>query len=83
MGPTQVPGTAGGDVSGMEQYEPHEDESLDNRLSRRRLRSDISDEEFERLRGDISGAFAGQPENAVRAVVDEAVEAARKHRAET
>ena len=42
-----------------------------------------SDEEFERLRGEISGAFAGQPEDATRAVVDEAVEAARKPRAET
>ena len=83
MGPAQVPGTAGGDVSGMEQYELQEDELPDNRPSRRWLRSDISDEEFERLRGEISGAFAGRPENAVRAVVDEAVEAARKHRAET
>ena len=42
-----------------------------------------SDEEFERLRGEISGAFAGQPEDAIRAVVDEAVEAARKRREET
>ena len=42
-----------------------------------------SDEEFERLRREISGAFAGQPEDTTRAVVDEAVEAARKPRAET
>ena len=42
-----------------------------------------SDEEFESLRGEISGAFAGQPEDAICAVVDEAVEAARKRREET
>ena len=40
-----------------------------------------SDEKFERLRGEISDAFAGQPEDEVRAIVDEAVEAARERRA--
>ena len=40
-----------------------------------------SDEEFERLRGEIPDAFAGQPEDEVRAIVDEAVEAARERRA--
>ena len=40
-----------------------------------------SDEEFERLRGEISDAFSGRPENEVRAIVDEAVGAARKRRA--
>ena len=40
-----------------------------------------SDEEFERLRGEISDAFTGRPEDEVRAIVDEAVEAARKRRA--
>lgn len=42
-----------------------------------------SDEEFERLRGEISRAFAGQPEDAICGVVDEAVEAARERRAES
>ena len=41
-----------------------------------------SDEEFERLRGEISDAFAAQPEAKTRALVDEAVEAARGRRAE-
>ena len=41
-----------------------------------------SDEEFERLRGELSEAFAGQPEDKIRAMVDEAVHAARRHRAE-
>ena len=41
-----------------------------------------SDEEFERLRGELSEAFAGQPEDEIRAMVDEAVHAARRHRAE-
>lgn len=45
----------------------------------KRLRK--SDEEFERLRGEVSGAFTGQPEDEVRAIVDEAVEAARERRA--
>ena len=40
-----------------------------------------SDEEFERLRMEISEAFADQPEAEVRAVVDEAVKAARERRA--
>ena len=40
-----------------------------------------SDEEFERLRREISGAFADQPEDEIRAMVDEAVEAARQRRA--
>ena len=40
-----------------------------------------SDEEFERLRGEISNAFAGQPEEEIRAMVDEAVKAARQERA--
>jgi len=40
-----------------------------------------SDEEFERLRGEISDAFAGQPEDEVRAIIDEAVAAARERRA--
>ena len=40
-----------------------------------------SDEEFERLRGGISDAFADQPEDGIRALVDEAVEAARGRRA--
>ena len=39
------------------------------------------DQEFERLRGEISDAFAGPPEDEVRAIVDEAVEAARERRA--
>ena len=39
-----------------------------------------SDEEFERLRGKIPDAFAGQPGDEVRAIVDEAVAAARDHR---
>ena len=41
-----------------------------------------SDEEFERLRGELSEAFAGRPEDEIHAVVDEAVHAARRHRAE-
>ena len=41
-----------------------------------------SDEEFERLRGELSEAFADQPEDEIRAMVDEAVHAARRHRAE-
>ena len=41
-----------------------------------------SDEEFERLRGELSEAFAGQPEDEIRAMVDEAVHVARRHRAE-
>lgn len=41
-----------------------------------------SDEEFERLRGEISDAFAAQPEDEIRALVDEAVEVARGRRAE-
>ena len=41
-----------------------------------------ADEEFERLRGEISDAFADQPEDAVRALVDEAVGTARGRRAE-
>ena len=41
-----------------------------------------SDEEFERLREELSEAFAGQPEDEIRAMVDEAVHAARRHRAE-
>ncbi len=41
-----------------------------------------SDEEFERLRGELSEAFAGQPEDEIRAMVDEAARAARRHRAE-
>ena len=40
-----------------------------------------SDEEFERLRGEISNAFAGQPEEEIRTMVDEAVKAARQERA--
>ena len=40
-----------------------------------------SDEEFERLRGEISDAFAGQPDDEIRAIVDETVEAARERRA--
>ena len=40
-----------------------------------------SDEEFERLRGEISDAFADQPEDEIRAMVDEAVKAAREGRA--
>ena len=36
-----------------------------------------SDEEFERLRGEMPDASAGRPEDEVRAIVDEAVEAAR------
>ena len=40
-----------------------------------------SDEEFERLRGEISDAFADQLEDGIRALVDEAVEAARGRRA--
>ena len=39
-------------------------------------------ETFERLRGELSEAFAGQPEDKIRAMVDEAVHAARRHRAE-
>ena len=41
-----------------------------------------SDEEFERLRGEIRDAFAGQPEDDVRALVAEAAETARGRRAE-
>ena len=41
-----------------------------------------SDEEFERLRGEISDAFAAQPEEEIRALVDEAVAAARERRAQ-
>ena len=40
-----------------------------------------SDEEFERLRGEISDAFSGWPEDEVRTIVDEAVGAVRKRRA--
>ena len=38
------------------------------------------DEEFERLRTELSAAFADQTEKEVDALVDEAVKAARKHR---
>ena len=41
-----------------------------------------ADEEFERLHGEISDAFADQPEDEVRALVDEAVGTARGRRAE-
>ena len=40
-----------------------------------------SDEEFERRHGKIPDAFAGQPEDEVRTIIDEAVEAARERRA--
>jgi len=41
------------------------------------------DEEFDRLRAEISEAFAGKSEGEVEALVDEAVKAARKQRRET
>ena len=40
-----------------------------------------SDEEFERLRAEMSEAFADWSADEVSALVDEAVEAARRHRA--
>ena len=46
----------------------------------KRLRK--ADDEFERLHGEISDAFADQPEDEVRALVDEAVGTARGRRAE-
>ena len=49
---------------------------LSDRSEFERLRK--SDEEFERLRGEISEAFADQPEDEVRAMIDEAVKAARE-----
>ena len=40
-----------------------------------------SDEEFERLRAEMSDAFANRSEDEIASLVDEAVEAARRHRA--
>lgn len=40
-----------------------------------------SDEEFERLRAEMSDAFADRSKDEIGSLVDEAVEAARKHRA--
>ena len=40
-----------------------------------------SDEEFDRLRAAMSDAFADRSEDEVSSLVDEAVEAARQHRA--
>ena len=76
MGCAPISGTAGGDVSTFGQRPKAALVDID---TFERLRK--SDEEFERLRGEIPDAFAGQLEDEVRAIIDEAVAAARERRA--
>ena len=87
MGSAAVPGTAGGDVSAKERMHSVRDPLSRNfrRPSSVAARSAgvetlallrTQDEEFERLRGEIATVLADWPEDEIRTLVDERVEAA-------